>query len=97
MLRRVEVVGRASRTKRERRLARATGTLRKVDAAEAEPRVPVDEQKEPELLPVSGWGGRRLGAGRRRLHASAAERQAAYRARRRVQEAENPPGGQARM
>lgn len=77
-------VGRASRKKRERRMARsrlepsAVGHLDPVlDAGEPDGKGGTEELRRR-------WGGPRIGAGRPRLYVTAAERQAAYRARKRA-------------
>jgi hypothetical protein len=74
-------MGRASRTKRERRGDRSKVASRS-DAVSVPDMVPVSAavDKAP-AGPDVGWGGPRSGAGRPRIYASAAARQAAYRAR----------------
>jgi hypothetical protein len=76
-------MGRASRRKRERLNARPASDATGDDLGTREL-----TGAEPDLLGANDglrhrWGGRRVGAGRPRLYATSAERQAVYRARRR--------------
>jgi len=82
-------MGKASRRKRERRTARSSAEPVR---HELEFQVPSDAGSGIESGPSDvdrRWGGRRVGAGRPRVYATAAERQVAYRARRRP----NVPSG----
>jgi hypothetical protein len=74
-------MGRASRTKRERRedRSRVASQSDAVFVTDTDP-VTTAVEKVPAGSDV-GWGGPRTGAGRPRIYASAAARQAAYRAR----------------
>jgi hypothetical protein len=74
-------MGRASRTKRERRENRSK-VAAKWEAVVVTVTVPLNTAVEnvPSDRDV-GWGGRRAGAGRPRIYPTAAARQAAYRTR----------------
>lgn len=96
-------MGRASRRKRERRLA---GKPENPGTAEPRSHGPdgIDVDRKGAGTPEgSGWGGRREGTGRPRLYVNDAERQAAYRSRRTAgtssisghEEGKPPQGGAA--
>lgn len=77
-------MGRASRRRRERRAASSTP---EPVGHESDTQVPSAAESDltsdgPQV--GRGWGGRRDGAGRQRVYATPAERQAAYRARRKT-------------
>jgi hypothetical protein len=74
-------MGKARRTKRQRQARQVERDRLRAKRHDEGPR------------PQGTWGGRRVGAGRPRLHASNAERQAAYR-RRLVRRA---PGGDGKV
>ncbi len=77
-------MGRASRTKRERREARSR-VAAKSDAISVTSEVHVETAVENvRTEPDVGWGGRRIGAWRPRLYETGAKRQSAYRARKRL-------------
>jgi len=76
-------MGRASRRKRERRSASSQYHPAPVEQGSPGPGGVITESQGAVAPERHGWGGRRTGAGRPRLHANDAERQAAYRARRR--------------
>jgi len=101
-------MGKASRAKRERREADAAQRVRaerfvaKVTGGRDTTRAEAKDQSVPERRAVfptppskGSWGGKREGAGRHRIYATGAERQAAYRARlkeRTEHEARGPAG-----
>src|SRR5450631_4448608 len=76
-------MGRASRRKRERRGVSPQENPAPVEQGSKGPGGVITECEGAFAAERHGWGGRRTGAGRPRLYTSDAERQAAYRARRR--------------
>jgi len=94
-------MGRASRRKRERRSASSQEIPAPVEQGSHGPSGVIKECEGGVASERHGWGGRRTGAGRPRLYASDAVRQAAYRARRRAakendlenEEGKPPDGG----
>jgi hypothetical protein len=76
-------MGRASRRKRERRAASSQNNQAPVEhGSQGTDGRNVDRQGTV-AAQEHNWGGRRPGAGRPRIHTNDAERQAAYRVRRR--------------
>jgi hypothetical protein len=96
-------MGRASRRKREKRSASSQDNPAPVEQGYSVPGGVITECEGAVAPERHNWGGRRTGAGRPRLYANDAERQAAYRARRRVgtasvrenEEGKPPDGGAA--
>lgn len=84
-------MGRASRSKRERREDRSKSAA-KSDAVTVTDMVHVETAVEKVPAgPDAGWGGPRAGAGRPRIYPTAAARQAAYRARKHHSEDPSTP------
>jgi len=76
-------MGRASRRKREKRSASSQENPAPVEQGSHGPDGVIVDRHGAVAPEVHGWGGHRTGSGRSRLFANDAERQAAYRARRR--------------
>lgn len=89
-------MGRASRRKREKRSGNSQNNPAPVEQGSHWPGGVMTESEGAVAPERHGWGGRRTGSGRPRLYANDADRQAAYRARRRSGTSIPPENGEGK-